>query len=251
MVLLQINGLEKHFGGVKAVDCVDLVVDQGDIVGLIGPNGAGKSTFFAVITAYLKAEKGIVVFNGKNLHSLRTDQIAKLGMVRTFQIVRPIKEMNVRENIMVGAFIKTSKVSVAFKIATEILDFLDMADKAEYDIGSLTLADKKRLEIGRALAASPQLILLDEVMAGLTPSESLESVKLIRRINDELKITLIIVEHVMEVIMPLSKKIVVLDHGAKIAEGSPQEVSNNPLVISAYLGNYSAKKGAKVHDTIS
>jgi branched-chain amino acid transport system ATP-binding protein len=152
---------------------------------------------------------------------------------------------------MVGAFINTNKVSLANKIAYETLDFIGMSEKSEYNISALTLADKKRLEVGRALATSPKLILLDEVMAGLTPSESHDAVKLIRRINDELKITLIIVEHVMEVIMPLSKKIVVLDYGAKIAEGTPHEVSINPLVISAYLGSFDAKSGVKLHDSTS
>jgi branched-chain amino acid transport system ATP-binding protein len=251
MFLLQINELNKHFGGVKAVDRVDLVVNQGEIVGLIGPNGAGKSTLFAVITAYLKPDNGKIVFNNENLQGLKTDQIARRGLVRTFQIVRPINEMSVIENIVVGALINTNKVSVAYRKATDILDFVGMSNKANHDIKSLTLADKKRLEIGRALATSPKIILLDEVMAGLTPSESHEATKLIKRINEELKITLVIVEHVMEVIMPLSKRVVVLDHGAKIAEGTPQEVCNDPAVIKAYLGNYSTKKGVGSYDKIS
>lgn len=242
MVLLQTKALKKRFGGVTAIQKVDIAIEQGEIVGLIGPNGAGKSTFFATITGYLKADGGSVFFNNEKISGLRPDQIARKGMARTFQIVRPIQDMTVLDNVLVGSLMHTSNVTEARKIAQNVLDFIGMGGKINREIRELTLADKKRLEVARALATQPKLILLDEVMAGLTASESHEAVELIRHINHEFGITLIIVEHVMEVVMPLSHRVVVLDHGAKIAEGPPEKIASNSDVIKAYLGSTRQQK---------
>lgn len=241
MPLLKVENLSKKFGGVKAVDQVNMEVNEGEIIGLIGPNGAGKSTFFAAISGYLIPESGSVIFDGNEITGKRADKIARKGMVRTFQIVRPINDMTVLENTMVGSLMHTSSLAEARKQAMGILEFIGLDNKADKEIRELTLANKKSLELARTLASKPRLLLLDEVMAGLTPSESAEAVELIKKINKDLKITMIIVEHVMEVIMPLSNRVIVLDHGVKIAEGEPKKVINDENVIKAYLGH--SKKG--------
>jgi branched-chain amino acid transport system ATP-binding protein len=237
LTLLQVEKLTKRFGGVKAVDQVDFQVNEGEIVGLIGPNGAGKSTLFATITGYLRADGGKVNFNGQNILGLRPDQIARKGIVRTFQIVKPINDMTVLENTIVGALMHTSNISKAYAQAREVLEFVELNYKADSEIHELTLGDKKRLEIARAIASEPKLLLLDEVMSGLNAVETHQAVELVKKINKQLHITLIIVEHVMEVIMPLCYRILVLNYGVKILEGSPNEILNNPNVIRAYLGN--------------
>jgi len=238
MTLLQVDKLTKRFGGVTAVDKVDMTVNEGEIVGLIGPNGAGKSTFFGAISGYFRPEEGNVVFDGHNITGMRPDLIAMKGMVRTFQMVRPIKDMTVLENIIVGALIHTSNITKATEHAKEVLEFTGLGKKGDKEIHELTIVDKKRLEVARALASKPKLLLLDEVMAGLNAVETVEAVELIRKINKNLNVTLIIVEHVMEVIMPLSDRVVVLNYGAKIAEGEPKKVINDPSVVKAYLGNH-------------
>lgn len=235
-VLLKVDQVTKNFGGLMAVSAVSFEVEEGQIVGLIGPNGAGKTTLFSCISGAHRVSEGKIYFQDRDVTNLSPDRISRLGIVRTFQIVKPLKDMTVLDNVTVGALGHTPKVKAAREYAEELCHFGGLRAKLLFPAQKLTIADKKRLEIIRALATRPTFLMLDETMAGLNPSERLEAVDLVKKINREMKITILMIEHVMDIIMPLSNKIVVLDYGKKIAEGPPQEIVRNQEVIKAYLG---------------
>jgi len=227
--------LSKKFGGLQAVMDLSFEVQEGEILGLIGPNGAGKTTVFNLLTGVYRPDSGMVKFREENIAGLRPYQICKKGICRTFQIAQPFREMTVRKNVMTGAFARTSDVKRAERKAEETLEFVGLGEKKEVLARELTTIDQRRLELARALATEPKLLLLDETMAGLNPKEGDEAVGLIKKIREE-GITLIVVEHVMRAIMSLSERIIVLDYGAKIAEGEPEKIRSNEDVIKAYLG---------------
>jgi len=244
MALLEVKQLTKNFGGLMANDHVDLQVIEGEIVGLIGPNGAGKTTLFNCISGFYPLTSGQVFFKGEDITGLPSNEICLKGIARTFQIVRVFKDLPVLDNIMVGAFNRTGSSSVARKKAMEVLDFCGLMPKKGMPAGGLTIADKKRLEVAKAFATGPSLLMLDEAMAGLNQTETAEAVELVKKIRQS-GVTVLLVEHVMEVVMPISNRVVVLDYGRKIAEDTPQKVINNEEVIKAYLGDkYHASRRA-------
>jgi branched-chain amino acid transport system ATP-binding protein len=240
--LLTVESATKRFGGLVANKTVSLTIESGDIVGLIGPNGAGKTTLFNCITGYMHPDDGRIVFDGTDITHRRPEAICGLGVARTWQVVRAFGRMTALENVVCGALKRTNRVTEARARAVQLLDFTGLGGKTDMPAATLTLADKKRLEIARALATRPRLLLLDEAMSGLTPLEATAAVQLVRRIHEELRVTICVVEHVMEVVMPLSHRVIVLDYGTKIADGPPQEVVRNELVISAYLGERRAAR---------
>lgn len=235
MALLQVQGITKRFGGLVAVHNLSFEVGQGEIVGMIGPNGAGKTTAFNMIAGFYRPNEGQVHFDGKDITGLRPDQICKLGLARTFQLVRIFKQISVLDNVMVGAYNRTGSERAAQAGAEEILDFLGMSSLARQSAAGLPIATRKRLEIAAALATDPKIILLDEAMTGLRPTEMDETIELVRKVSQR-GIALLLVEHVMKVIMSLANRIVVLHHGEKLAEGKPEEIVRNKAVIDAYLG---------------
>lgn len=240
--ILQVEKITKRFKGLTAVKEVSFTMQEGQIAGLIGPNGAGKTTLFSCISGFHNVTEGRVLFQGKDISNLASDFISRLGIARTFQIVKPFRDMTVLDNVMVGAFAVTNNVKEALRQAEGICEFGGLGNRLNDLTQNLTLADKKRLEILRALACKPKLLMLDEVAAGLTPNERTDAVELIKKINMNLKISVLMIEHVMEVIMPLCSNIVVLDYGIKIAEGPPGVVVHDEKVIKAYLGErYYAK----------
>ena len=240
-MILQSDDLVKSFGGVTAINHLSLTVEKGTVFGIIGPNGSGKTTFFNLITGIYHPNSGKVTFNGRNITGLRPHQIAELGIGRTFQIPAPFSKMTVLENVMVSTFIRASSLKESRKMATEILERVSLDEKANTLVANVTMEDRKRLELARALGTRPSLLLLDEVMAGLNPSEVKGAIELIRSLRKG-ELTIIVVEHIMDVILSLCDRIAVLDYGQKIAEDVPDQIVNNKEVIRAYLGDrYSAR----------
>jgi branched-chain amino acid transport system ATP-binding protein len=235
--LLEVRGVSKHFGGLLAVADVSFTLNEGEILGLIGPNGAGKTTLFNVVNGVYKSDTGSITFWGKDITGRSPDQVVHLGLARTHQIVRPLGGMTVLANVTVGACFGREHQSLRAARATalEVLERVGLASRATSPARSLTLAAKKRLEVARALAARPKLLLLDEVLAGLNPTEIALMIDLIRKIRDS-GVSVFMIEHVMQAIMNLSDRIVVLNLGRKIAEASPAEVVKNSDVVEAYLG---------------
>jgi len=237
-MILQVDGVSKRFGGLQALLRVTFDLPEGQILGLIGPNGAGKTTLFNVINGVYKPEEGKVFFRGKDVTGHKTYEMARRGMARTHQIVKPLNELTVRENIIVGACFGHERhhLGTAAVIADEVLAFVGLEQWSDQLAGNLNVAQKKRLEMARALAARPYLLLLDEVLAGLNPSEISGMLDTIRKVREQ-GVTIIMIEHVMHAVMNISDRIIVLDYGEQIAEGTPEEVANNAQVIEAYLGD--------------
>ena len=235
MALLEVEGLSKRFGGLEAVRDLSFAVGEREIVALIGPNGAGKTTVFALISGFLSPDKGQVRFRGRPVLRRPPHEICALGMVRTFQIMRPFPRLSVVRNVMIGALGRHADPRTAEARARAVLDEVGLAGKAEQPAASLTVAERKRLELARALATEPVLLLLDEVMAGLNPTETERIVELLRSVNRR-GIAILLIEHVMRAVMSLSERIIVLNYGERIAEGRPDAIANDPRVIEAYLG---------------
>ena len=241
MAFLQVIDLIKDFGGVVANNRISFDIDQGEIIGLIGPNGAGKTTLFNCIVGYHKPDSGNVIFKGKEITGFKPFMTNREGIGRTFKIMKVTAGMTVLENVMVGAFCRTDERPVAMKVATEILGFMGLQGLKDYHINEMPIASQKKVGLARALATRPELLMLDEVASGLNPKETEEMVDLLKRIHQQKKITLFLIEHVMEVVMPISQRVIVLDSGEKIAEGLPSDIAKNERVIKAYLGEKYAK----------
>lgn len=251
-VMLDVRSISKHFGALKAVDQVTFQVKKGEIVGLIGPNGAGKTTITNLVNGDLKKTEGEVYFKGINVSRMQPFQIARIGLTRTYQVVKPLQGMTVEENVLVGSLFgrsdRKNNLNNAKKNAYEIMKLVGLDKKKDYKVSNITLPDLKRMEFARVLAMDPEVVFLDEVMAGLNPSEVEESMELVKNIRAEKQLTIVYIEHIMKAVMGISDRIIVLHHGKKICEGSPQAVCDNPAVIEAYLGKKYAKEVLKTDE---
>ncbi|ALM82552.1 ABC transporter ATP-binding protein [Bordetella sp. N] len=235
MALLEVKDLTKRFGGLVANKDINLTVNEGEIVAIIGPNGAGKSTLFNGLVGYHEPTSGTVTFNGQSMLGLKPEQVAAMGLVRTYQIPRNFGQMTVLENAMVGALLRHPRLADAREAARKVLGLVGLADRADVKAAGLNVAGQKRVELARALATEPRMLLLDEVAGGLNPTEAIALAEILRGIHQS-GVTLVIVEHVLEVVMRLAHRVTVLNFGQMIAEGPPQEIVRNPTVIEAYLG---------------
>lgn len=234
--LLTVERLTKRFRGLTAVDAVSFCVAPGEIFAIIGPNGAGKTTLFNLIAGVYAPDDGAVSFDGRRLDGLKSEAICAAGVARTFQIVRPFPDLSVRDNVAIGAMLRAPSMDAARAHADEVLRKLDLYDRRAQRAGALTLPDRKRLEVARALATRPRLILLDEVMAGLRPTETDWMVGALKQINKADHLTIVMIEHVMRAVMALADRVHVLHHGASIAEGTPEQVTRDEAVVRSYLG---------------
>ena len=235
MAMLEIKGVSRFFGGLAALTDISFGVEKGEILGLIGPNGAGKTTMFNVVNGFYAPSRGEVYFNQKKISGLKPHQICKMGIARTFQVVKPLQRMSVLDNVIASAFLRVKSRAQAEETAWDTIKFTGLFDDRDVISKGLPLGKRKKLEIARALATQPEMILLDESFAGLNPAELDESIGIIRKIKEK-GITIMIIEHHMKVIMAISDRIVVLSYGQKLAEGTPHEIGHNPLVVEAYLG---------------
>ena len=236
MALLEVHGLIKDFGGLRANDDISITMERGELLGLIGPNGAGKTTLFNCVSGLHPVTSGRVMFDDQDITDLKAHEVARLGLARTFQVYVASGDLNVEENVMVGCFMRTRSPSRARARANEILKDLNLHDLSEFRVSELTVAAQKRVTMATALGSDPKLLLLDEVAAGLNPSEIEEIMADIRHVHEDMGVTVMLIEHVMELVMKVSDRVIVLDSGKKIAEGDPETIAKDPRVIKAYLG---------------
>jgi branched-chain amino acid transport system ATP-binding protein len=234
--LISIDAVSKRFRGLLAVDGVSFRVEQGSIFAVIGPNGAGKTTLFNIIAGMFAPDEGSIAFAGNRIDGLAPDEICRRGIGRTFQLVRPFPALSVEDNVVIGAMLRRHDLAQARRRAHDVLAQLDLFAKRHQPASALTLPDRKRLEVARALATDPKLLLLDEVMAGLRPAETDRMVSILRELNRETGLTILLIEHVMRAVMVLAARVLVLHHGAAIAEGAPEAVVRDPAVVQSYLG---------------
>ena len=247
MALLEIHGLIKDFGGLRANDDISITMERGELIGLIGPNGAGKTTLFNCVSGLHPVTSGRVMFDGQDITDLKAHEVARLGLARTFQVYVASGDLNVEENVMVGCFMRTRSPSRARARANEILKDLNLHDVSEFRVSELTVAAQKRVTMATALGSDPKLLLLDEVAAGLNPSEIEEIMADIRHVHEDMGVTVMLIEHVMELVMKVSDRVIVLDSGKKIAEGDPETIVEDPRVIKAYLGErYVSEHGGEM-----